>query len=261
MSGAGQTSGAPTFLTPIAVDQPIGRDAEGRDVGATMYFSQMIQRILSYLGQPAQATGGGGSGGITNLTVSQQLTNIQNEISNLRASPDAATVGLAGRVSYLESMLRDLLFRPQAPIKEPWPWTPAPAERRARAWFPTAPTPIPDLSVPLSWLAGQNPNNLVLFTAQTPVVVAFIGGRLEIAQGAAATLSIVKAASGTALSGGTALHTGSFNANGTPATNQTLTLAAFATVALAAGDSIGVQTTGTWTTSTGSVTIAIYKPT
>ena len=108
----------------------------------------------------------------------------------------------------------------------------------------------------LRWQAGANPANTVLFTATRKMLVTSILGRLEIAQGAAATVTIVKAPSGTAFSAGTALHTGSFNANGTPATNQTLPLAAsFPTLTLNPGDSIGVQTTGTWTTSVGGVTV------
>ena len=42
---------------------------------------------------------------------------------------------------------------------------------------------------------------------------------------AAATVQVNKAPSGTACSGGTNQATGTFNANGTAATNQTLTLA------------------------------------
>jgi hypothetical protein len=71
-----------------------------------------------------------------------------------------------------------------------------------------------------------------------------------------ATLSLLKAASGTAFSSGTALHSGSFDANGTGNTNQTLTLSGtLATINLAAGDSIGATTTGTWTASKGSCTV------
>lgn len=49
---------APTRLTPVAADQAIGTAADGSSIMPSMYFSQMIQRILSYLGQPASSVDG-----------------------------------------------------------------------------------------------------------------------------------------------------------------------------------------------------------
>lgn len=101
-----------------------------------------------------------------------------------------------------------------------------------------------------------DPTNRSFFTATRAVLVKAIVCRENAATGAAATMSIFKVGSGTAISGGTLLHSGSYNANSTANTNQTLTLSA--TIAdrnLAAGDSLGVTTTGTWTVGTGSCTV------
>ena len=73
------------------------------------------------------------------------------------------------------------------------------------------------------------------------------------------TAVIKKAATGTALSAGTALHTGTINLKGTAATNQALTLAASASLALNAGDRIGISFTGTMTAAIGSVTVLILQ--
>lgn len=61
----------------------------------------------------------------------------------------------------------------------------------------------------------------------------------------AVTATIVKAASGTAVSGGTALHSGTYNGQGTAATNQTLTVSTTAGVAtIAAGSRVGINWSG-----------------
>lgn len=74
----------------------------------------------------------------------------------------------------------------------------------------------------------------------------------------AVTGAIKKAASGTAVASGTALHTGTIDLKGTAATNQTLTLSATATdLELSAGDCIGFDLTGTPTAAVGSVTVEI----
>src|SRR5208282_206142 len=54
---------APTKLLTILGDQPIGRTAKGEAVFADMTLVQMLQRIISYLGQPGSATGGVPTGG------------------------------------------------------------------------------------------------------------------------------------------------------------------------------------------------------
>lgn len=72
------------------------------------------------------------------------------------------------------------------------------------------------------------------------------------------TGAIKKAASGTAITAGTALHTGTINLKGTAATNQTLSLSATSTdLDIAAGTRIGIDFTGTLTDATGTVTVLL----
>jgi hypothetical protein len=114
-------------------------------------------------------------------------------------------------------------------------------------------------NVPLAvgWPATLNPNNIVLAALDQNSTITKIKGSIEVATGAAATVSVYKAPSGTACSAGTILHSGSVNANGTEATDQTLTLTV---TTVAAGDRICLQTTGTtsWTTGTGIGTITVF---
>lgn len=114
-------------------------------------------------------------------------------------------------------------------------------------------------NVPVSagWIATVNPNNVVIAVINQASTISAIIGAVETATGGTATVSVSKAASGTACSGGTVLHSGSFNANGTAATNQTLTVT---TSTLAAGDRLCLQTTGTttWTGGTGIGTITVF---
>ena len=89
------------------------------------------------------------------------------------------------------------------------------------------------------------------------MTVNAIVGAVEVANGSAATVVVNHAPSGVACSAGTALHSGSFNANGTAATDQTLTVT---TASLAVGDWICLQTTGGSNRSSGSAvgTITIF---
>lgn len=108
----------------------------------------------------------------------------------------------------------------------------------------------------IGWIAGVNPNNagLIVFPANSTLVS--IVGNVETAVGSAATVSVNVAASGTACSAGTTVHSGSFNANGTAATNQTLTLT---TTAITAAQRLCLQTTGTtdWTSGSGVGTLTV----
>lgn len=73
MSGTGvPDNSAPTVLTPMIPDQPIGNTRAGEQVYPSFWFSQTLLRILAYLGQP------NGSGS----TVSQQISNIGDIITN-----------------------------------------------------------------------------------------------------------------------------------------------------------------------------------
>lgn len=118
------------------------------------------------------------------------------------------------------------------------------------------------ISYALTYPPGINPNNMPIANFNSARTVTAIRCNPEVAAGGTATISVVKAASGTALSAGTLLHSGSCNANGTVATDQNLTLVGGATDELAAGDRIGITTTGTtvWTSSgiaTGVVTVFV----
>jgi hypothetical protein len=116
------------------------------------------------------------------------------------------------------------------------------------------------ISYSLTYPPGINPNNMPIANFRAGRVIVGMRCTPEVAAGGTATISIVKAASGTALSAGTVLHTGSCNANGTAATDQDLTPTGAQT--LAAGDRLGITTSGTtiWTSSgiaTGVVTVFV----
>lgn len=84
MSGTGQKgSSAPAYLTPMAPGQPIGETADGKAILPSFYFSQMIVRILAYLGQPV---GSSSSGGGDTLTIGEQIAALQ-ELITLLSSP------------------------------------------------------------------------------------------------------------------------------------------------------------------------------
>lgn len=107
-----------------------------------------------------------------------------------------------------------------------------------------------------------NPNSVdtVFFVAPRAMIVQSIMPRVEVAgtDVGAVTAVIRKVASGTALTSGTALHSGSINLKGTAATNQSLTLSTTATtLALAAGDALAIDFTGTLTSAVGAVTVGM----
>jgi hypothetical protein len=115
------------------------------------------------------------------------------------------------------------------------------------------------ISYALTYAPGINPNNLPIAQFAGARTIAFIRCNPEVLAGGAATISVVKAASGVALSAGTVLHSGSCNANSSAGTDQTLTIT---TSTLAAGDRLGITTTGTtvWTSSgvaAGVVTVGL----
>lgn len=96
------------------------------------------------------------------------------------------------------------------------------------------------------------------FTADRAYRVTGITARVDVAgtDVGGVTLVVRKAPSGTAISGGTVLHTGSVNLKGTANTNQAITLSATATdLLLAAGDSLGTHLTGTPAVAQGAVTV------
>jgi hypothetical protein len=112
----------------------------------------------------------------------------------------------------------------------------------------------PPLSV--GWPAGVDPNNIIIATINQNSMISAIIGTVEVAVGGAATVVVKKAPSGTACSAGTTLHSGSFDANGTAGTNQTLPVT---TAALAPGDRLCLQSTGSsWTGGNGIGTVTIF---
>ena len=111
-------------------------------------------------------------------------------------------------------------------------------------------------SATIGWIATVNPNNAGVLVFPAAATLVSLVGNVETATGSAATVSVNVASSGTACSAGTTVHSGSFNANGTAATNQTLTLT---TTAITSGQRLCLQTTGTtsWTGGTGVGTLTV----
>lgn len=106
---------------------------------------------------------------------------------------------------------------------------------------------------------GATSVDKVDFIAPRKMIVQSIIGRPTVAgtDGSAVTATIKKAASGTAITAGTALHSGTFNLKGTADTNQTLTLSTTAgALEIPAGTAIGIDFTGTLTSATGVVMVA-----
>lgn len=77
------------------------------------------------------------------------------------------------------------------------------------------------------------------------MIVKAITGLPDVTTSNAVTVTVYKAASGTAIASGTALHSGTFNCQGTAATNQTLTLSTTSGVVdVSAGSRIGAVISG-----------------
>lgn len=100
----------------------------------------------------------------------------------------------------------------------------------------------------------------VSFVATRAYVVHGITGRPTVAgtDGSAVTAVIKKAASATAITAGTALHSSTYNLKGTADTIQALTLSTTASdLEIPAGTAIGVDFTGTLTSATGVITVTL----
>lgn len=116
----------------------------------------------------------------------------------------------------------------------------------------------------VGWLTASINYNVpaadaTFFVADRAYVVKGIRGVPDVAgTGGACTAVVRKVPSGTALTSGTALHSGSFNLVGTTTTTQTLTLSTIAgALLLAAGDRIAIDYTGTATSAIGCVTVCL----
>lgn len=101
------------------------------------------------------------------------------------------------------------------------------------------------LSFPYNATAQASILTLPGTLVQRRMIVKAIQGVPETASTNAVTATVYKAASGTAIGSGTALHTGTFNLQGTAATNQALTLSTTSGVVdVSAGSRIGVVISG-----------------
>ncbi len=82
--------------------------------------------------------------------------------------------------------------------------------------------------------------NQVFFLATRALKIVAMSCVFSTAAGGASTLTVTKDTSTNAPGAGTAVQTGSFNLNATANTVQTATLAALATITMAAGDRLAV---------------------
>lgn len=110
---------APSKLLTIIGDQPFGQDATGKPVYPSMYFTQVMQRLISLIGQPVEGSASAG------IPISAQLGALEAAILNVGQSPGAASPGLTGRVAALEAMVRTIGAR----VGPPPPSTAGPGAR------------------------------------------------------------------------------------------------------------------------------------
>jgi hypothetical protein len=115
-------------------------------------------------------------------------------------------------------------------------------------------------SVSASFQWGAASVDIPFFVAGRAYRVKSITARVRVAgsDGGAVTAEIRKAGSTVAPASGTILHSGSINLKGTADTNQSITLVTTAsTLALAAGDALVIDFTGTLTAAVGVVTVLL----
>lgn len=99
-----------------------------------------------------------------------------------------------------------------------------------------------------------------LFTASRPYIVKSVILRPDVAgtDGSAVTVAVKVSASGTSITGGTAVHSSTLDLKGTVATNQVATLSTTASdLLIPAGSSLVLDFTGTLTAAVGNVSIAL----
>jgi hypothetical protein len=111
-----------------------------------------------------------------------------------------------------------------------------------------------------SFVYGASSTDDVVFIATRAMRVkaAYLRPYVAGTDAGAVTVTLRKVPSGTAIAGGTALHTGTGNLKGTPDTVQTLTLSATAAdLGLAAGDALAIDFTGVMTAARGVVTVGL----
>src|SRR5271163_1837139 len=169
-------------------------------------------------------------------------------------APTATNTGQIATTAYVQNQAYATLA---SPALSGTPTAPTPAQGTNSAQIATTAF-VKSQQIPISigWIAGQNPNNAIASVINQAMTVNAIVGSVEVANGSTATVAVNHAPSGVACSAGTALHSGSFNANGTAATDQTLTVT---TASLPVGDRICLQTTGgtNWNSGSAGGTITI----
>jgi hypothetical protein len=117
---------------------------------------------------------------------------------------------------------------------------------------PTLPGTVTPQIMVASWLAGVSPNASILLIASRALTITSIVGVVQALNGAAANVSIYKGTNGSSLS--TVVHSGSFDANASLETNQTLPVTV---PTMNVGDRLGILTTGTFTSSIGSINVTV----
>lgn len=108
------------------------------------------------------------------------------------------------------------------------------------------------------WTNGALAPSLPVIIAAYPLIVTAINGRPEQISSTAGTIMLVKAVSGTAIAAGLPLITTAFNVASPSVafvTQSMILVPNITTLTLAAGDCVAVQTTGTWTTASGGITV------
>ena len=118
--------------------------------------------------------------------------------------------------------------------------------------------PLGFINAETEWLATSVGKSF--FVANRHLIVKSITARVEAAgtDAGGVTAVVRKVPSGTAITSGTALHSGSINLKGTAATNQALTLSTTASdLSIPAGTAIAIDLTGTLTAATGTVTVSL----
>lgn len=108
------------------------------------------------------------------------------------------------------------------------------------------------------WEPAVTPNGATIFTAPNNGVIDAIIGRVEVLESGPATITLVKAAPGVSIANGTPLTSTPFQAGvgGVALQPQMpIALGSPASLSLKAGDTVGVQSTGTFTNSLGSINI------
>lgn len=108
------------------------------------------------------------------------------------------------------------------------------------------------------WASGTTPNGATIFTTPNNGIIDAIIGRVEAVESGICTVTVVKCAAGVSVANGTALSSVALQAGtGGTALQPQLLIAqgAPASLSVRAGDTIGVQSTGSFSASSGNINI------